>query len=117
MCRNVDEIFAFIDHIETVRDGLPFEIDGVVIKVNELWYHDTLGATAKSPRWAAAYKFAPQQAETVVEKIHIQVGRTGVLTPVADLKPVSLAGSIIARATLHNEEEVARKTFGKETVL
>ena len=109
VCRNIDEIFAFADHIETVRDGLPFEIDGIVIKVDELRYHDMLGATAKSPRWAAAYKFAPQQAETVIEKIHVQVGRTGVLTPVADLKPVSLAGSTIARATLHNEEEVARK--------
>ncbi|QVL56330.1 MAG: NAD-dependent DNA ligase LigA [Simkaniaceae bacterium] len=109
VCENVDEIFAFADHIESVRGGLPFEIDGIVIKVDELRYHDMLGATAKSPRWAAAYKFAPEQAETVVEKIHVQVGRTGVLTPVADLKPVSLAGSTIARATLHNEEEVVRK--------
>ncbi|QVL57265.1 MAG: NAD-dependent DNA ligase LigA [Simkaniaceae bacterium] len=109
VCRTVDEIFAFADEIEKIRGDLPFEIDGIVIKVDLLRYHDMMGATAKSPRWAAAYKFAPEQAETMIEGISVQVGRTGVLTPVADLKPVPLAGSIIARATLHNEEEVARK--------
>lgn len=109
VCRTVDEIFAFAEEIEKERGSLPFEIDGIVIKVNALRDHDLLGATAKSPRWATAYKFAPEQAETVIEAIHVQVGRTGVLTPVADLKPVPLAGSLIARATLHNEEEVIRK--------
>ncbi len=109
VCKNVDEIFAFADAIEKERPKLPFEIDGIVIKVNSLRYHDILGATAKSPRWATAYKFAPEQAETVIEAITVQVGRTGVLTPVADLKPVPLAGSTISRATLHNEEEVIRK--------
>lgn len=109
VCRTVDEIFAFADEIDKIRGDLPFEIDGIVIKVDLLRYHDLLGATAKSPRWAAAYKFAPEQAETVIEGISVQVGRTGVLTPVADLKPALLAGSTIARATLHNEEEVARK--------
>jgi len=109
VCKNVDEIFEFAGRIEAIRDELPFEIDGIVIKVDELRYHDMMGSTAKSPRWAAAYKFAPEQAETMIEMINVQVGRTGVLTPVADLKPVALAGSTIARATLHNEEEVARK--------
>ncbi|MCB1107269.1 MAG: NAD-dependent DNA ligase LigA [Chlamydiia bacterium] len=109
VCKTVDEIFSFADRVEKERGELPFEIDGIVIKVDELRYHDLLGATAKSPRWAAAYKFAPEQAETIIEAIHVQVGRTGVLTPVADLKPVPLAGSTISRATLHNEEEVARK--------
>ncbi len=109
VCKNVNEIFIFANCIEAVRAELPFEIDGIVIKVEELRYHDMLGATAKKPRWAAAYKFAPERAETVIKTINVQVGRTGVLTPVANLKPVSLAGSTITRATLHNEEEVARK--------
>ena len=109
VCKTIDQIFAFADNIESLRSNLPFEIDGIVIKVNRLRDHDILGATAKSPRWAAAYKFAPEKAETVIEDITVQVGRTGVLTPVAELKPVSLAGSTIARATLHNEEEVERK--------
>ncbi|MDJ0652035.1 MAG: NAD-dependent DNA ligase LigA [Simkaniaceae bacterium] len=109
VCKTVDEIFAFADQIDKIRGDLPFEIDGIVIKVDLLRYHDMMGATAKSPRWATAYKFAPEQAETVIEAISVQVGRTGILTPVADLKPVPLAGSTISRATLHNEEEVARK--------
>lgn len=109
VCKDVDEIFAFAERIENVRGKLPFEIDGIVIKVDLLKYHDMMGATAKSPRWATAYKFAPEQAETLIESIHVQVGRTGVLTPVADLKPVPLAGSTISRATLHNEEEILRK--------
>ncbi|NRA89980.1 MAG: NAD-dependent DNA ligase LigA, partial [Simkaniaceae bacterium] len=109
VCKSGKDIFAFADKIEEKREALPFEIDGIVIKVNQLCYHDLLGTTAKSPRWATAYKFAPEQAETVIEKIHVQVGRTGVLTPVADLKPAHLAGSTISRATLHNEEEILRK--------
>ena len=109
VCQSLDEIFAFADRIEKERPSLPFEIDGIVIKVNALRDHDIMGATGKSPRWAAAYKFAPEQAETVIEDITVQVGRTGVLTPVAELQPVPLAGSTISRATLHNEEEVTRK--------
>ena len=109
VCKTVDEIFTFADEIEKIRSKLPFEIDGIVTKVDLLRYQDMMGATAKSPRWATAYKFAPEQAETVIEGISVQVGRTGVLTPVADLKPIPLAGSTISRATLHNEEEVARK--------
>lgn len=109
VCKSADEILTFAEIIEKTRHDLPFEIDGIVIKVNEIASHDILAATAKSPRWATAYKFAPEQAETVIQGITVQVGRTGVLTPVADLYPVVLAGSTIARATLHNEEEVMRK--------
>lgn len=109
VCKNVEEIIAFSKKIEKEREKLPFEIDGIVIKVNELKYHDLLGVTGKAPRFAVAYKFAPQQAQTRIDEITVQVGRTGVLTPVAELEPVFLAGSTISRASLHNQEEVARK--------
>jgi DNA ligase (NAD+) len=108
-CKNIDEILKFADMVEEKRHKLPFDIDGVVIKVDELKYHDQLGVTGKSPRWAVAYKFAPEQALTRITDITVQVGRTGVLTPVAELEPVFLAGSTISRATLHNREEVERK--------
>lgn len=108
-CSTIDEIMAFAKKILGERDHLPFEIDGLVIKVDDLKAWSTLGHTGKTPRFAVAYKFAPEQAVTQIESITVQVGRTGVLTPVAELIPVSLAGSTISRATLHNEEEVARK--------
>lgn len=103
------EVVDFCNTWEEKRDELPFEIDGVVIKVNRFDQQERLGATAKSPRWATAYKFKPRQATTVLRKIHFQVGRTGVITPVAVLEPVSLGGITITRATLHNEEEIQRK--------
>ncbi len=109
VCHNLDEIIHFAKKIEGQRSDLSFEIDGIVIKVNELKYHDLLGVTGKAPRFAVAYKFSPEQALTKVNEITVQVGRTGVLTPVAELEPVFLAGSTISRATLHNQEEVARK--------
>jgi DNA ligase (NAD+) len=108
-CKNIDEILEFVDKVQEKRHKLPFDIDGIVIKVDELKYHDQLGVTSKSPRWAVAYKFAPEQALTRIKDIIVQVGRTGVLTPVAELEPVFLAGSTISRATLHNQEEVERK--------
>ncbi len=108
-CKNIDEILEFADKIEEKRHKLPFDIDGIVVKADELKYHDQLGVTGKSPRWAVAYKFAPEQALTRIKDITVQVGRTGVLTPVAELEPVFLAGSTISRATLHNQEEVERK--------
>jgi DNA ligase (NAD+) len=108
-CTSVDAILAFASKIQKIRDDLSFEIDGIVIKVDDIASHSKLGVTGKSPRYAVAYKFAPEQAITVIEDITLQVGRTGVITPVAELKPVKLAGSTIARATLHNEEEVERK--------
>jgi len=109
LCHNIDEVTAYCDHLEQKRDTLPYEIDGVVIKVNRLEYHDLLGATSKNPRWAIAYKFKARQATTRLLDIVVQVGRTGTLTPVAVLEPVHLAGSIISRATLHNEDEIKRK--------
>ena len=108
-CSTTSEIMHFADLIEKERHKLPFEIDGIVIKVDELKLHDMMGATAKSPRFAVAYKFAPEQAKTTIRAITVQVGRTGVLTPVAELDPVQVAGSTISRATLHNQDEVKRK--------
>jgi DNA ligase (NAD+) len=108
-CENLKEILAFAEKINRRRAKMPFDIDGIVIKVDELRFHDVLGATGKSPRSAVAYKFAPEQALTQINDIIVQVGRTGVLTPVAELKPVKLAGSTISRATLHNQDEVMRK--------
>jgi len=108
-CESMEEIDLFAQKIAQVRGSLPYAIDGVVIKLDSTLQQKRLGATGKHPRWAVAYKFAAEQAQTVVEAITVQVGRTGVLTPVAELRAVFLAGSTIARATLHNEEEVERK--------
>lgn len=107
--REIEEIIHYCEAMEEERKNLPFEIDGLVIKVDELSYRELLGNTTKSPRWAMAYKFAPDQAVTTVEAITVQVGRTGALTPVAELKPVALAGSVISRATLHNEDNIKEK--------
>jgi len=108
-CQTVEEIWDFAEHVRGIRESLPFDIDGIVIKVDDLRSHKFLGVTGKSPRWAVAYKFAPEQSTTRIRGITVQVGRTGILTPVAELEPVLLAGSTISRATLHNEEEVQRK--------
>lgn len=108
-CLSVDEVLAFGEMVEKKRPSLPFDIDGIVVKVNELKWQQALGATAKHQKWAVAYKFSPEQALTKVLDVTVQVGRTGVLTPVAELDPVFLAGSTIARATLHNQEEITRK--------
>lgn len=108
-CHSFDEVWAFIEKVEKLRPDFPFQIDGVVIKVDALTDQDQLGFTGKNPRWAVAYKFAAEQALTRLNAITVQVGRTGTLTPVAELEPVPLAGSTIARATLHNEEEIQRK--------
>ena len=98
-----------LDTLEAQQHDFPFEIDGAVIKVNDRSLYDALGATAKSPRWAVAFKYEPEQAETTLLDITVQVGRTGVLTPVAELEPVQLAGTSVKRATLHNEDEIRRK--------
>lgn len=108
-CGTIDEAFAAIDELEGRRHSFRFEIDGAVLKVEERRFYRLLGATAHGPRWARAYKYAPERAETVVRGITVQVGRTGILTPVAELEPVELAGSVIARATLHNADQVARQ--------
>jgi len=106
---DLDGILAFLDTWRTKRHDLPFETDGVVVKVDALADQKRLGQTAKFPRWAIAYKFAPEEATTVVTDIVVQVGRTGVLTPVAEFTPVLLAGTVVKRATLHNHEDLARK--------
>lgn len=108
-CRSVEELLAAIDELEMIRRDFAYETDGAVIKLNSLAQRERAGFTAKAPRWAMAYKYAAEQAETKLKAITIQVGRTGALTPVAELEPVFLAGSTIARATLHNEDELRRK--------
>ncbi len=109
LCHSLDEIWQFTEMVRQKRPSLEYDIDGVVIKLNDLREQKRLGSTAKNPRWAIAYKFAAEQATTRIRAITVQVGRTGILTPVAELEPVFLAGSTIARATLHNEDEVKRK--------
>jgi DNA ligase (NAD+) len=109
LCHSLVEAAAFITTMETDRHGLPYDTDGVVIKVNTLAWQEQLGYTAKSPRWAVAYKYAPEVAETQVLAIELSVGRTGVITPVAHLVPVLISGSLVGRASLHNFKELARK--------
>ena len=108
-CHGLSEVLDFCHEWQDKRDGLEYEIDGVVVKVDDFALQEELGATSKFPRWAIAFKYPAEQAATKVEAIDVQVGRTGKLTPVAILDPVGLAGSTVSRATLHNEEEVARK--------
>ena len=107
-CTELAEVHAFIADLGAGRAGLPFEIDGVVVKVDDVAEQGMLGTTSKFPRWAVAYKYPPEGVQTRVSQISVQVGRTGALTPVADLEPILLAGSTISRATLHNADEVAR---------
>ena len=109
LCVDMKAAVAAIDVLRELRHTFPFEIDGAVVKINNRNLYDRLGSTAKSPRWARAFKYEPERVETKIEAITIQVGRTGVLTPVAELTPVLLAGSTISRATLHNADEIARK--------
>ena len=108
-CESFEEVRAFLEEWESKRRELGFETDGVVVKVDDRALQEKLGATAKSPRWALAYKFPAEEKTTVVRDITVQVGRTGVLTPVAHLDPVLLAGTTVRRATLHNYEDLARK--------
>ncbi|UCE74621.1 MAG: NAD-dependent DNA ligase LigA, partial [Methanomassiliicoccales archaeon] len=109
LCKNLDEVIDYCTELEDKRDELDYEIDGAVIKVNELEHQRTLGETTKHPRWSIAYKFKARQATTKLLDIRVQVGRTGALTPVAVLEPVEVGGVTISRATLHNEDEVKRK--------
>ncbi len=108
-CRNIDEIFSFINTMNESRNELPFDIDGIVIKVNSLQQQKELGYTAKSPRWAIAYKFKAERVTTRLLSIAYQVGRTGAVTPVANLQPVLLAGTVVKRASLHNEDIIASR--------
>ena len=108
LCKNVDEVIEFCNLMQTKRDELDYDIDGVVVKVNSTALQEEFGATTKAPRWAIAYKYPALQATTKLNDIVVQVGRTGALTPVAYLEPVLLAGTVVARASLHNEDEIKR---------
>jgi DNA ligase (NAD+) len=109
VCATREDVLAFCEEALERRHDLPYEIDGVVVKIDPVAIQEELGYTSKAPRWAIAYKFPPEEKTTVLQEIRVQVGRTGALTPVAEFDPVSVAGSTIARATLHNEDEVRRK--------
>jgi DNA ligase (NAD+) len=107
-CSGLDDLLEFCREWESQRESLPYEIDGVVVKVDSIRQQQALGWTAKAPRWAIAFKFPAQQRPTTIENIEVQVGRTGTLTPVAHLAPVLVGGVTVTRATLHNEDEIAR---------
>lgn len=107
-CATIEEVLQFIQYWDTQRHNLSYDIDGIVIKVNNVYHQQELGFTAKSPRWAISYKFKAEQAETLLESLSYQVGRTGAITPVANLTPVLLAGTIVKRASLHNANEIER---------
>jgi DNA ligase (NAD+) len=108
LCAGIEEVFAYCDAWDSKREKLPYEIDGVVIKVNSVGIQNELGYTAKAPRWAIAYKYPAQQESTIVNDIRVQVGRTGALTPVAVLEPVQVGGVTVSRSTLHNMDEIER---------
>jgi len=110
-CDRIEDGLAHYHDIVAKRDSLPYDIDGVVFKIDRIDWQERLGAAGREPRWAIAYKFAAEQAETVLEKISIQVGRTGTLTPVAELAPVAVGGVTVSRASLHNQDEIARKNI------
>ena len=114
LCKNVEEAIEAIKEIGEKRDQLTFGIDGAVIKVDDLELREKMGVTFKYPRWAVAYKYPPEQKETTLKDISLEVGRTGVITPVAILDPIRLAGSTISKTTLHNEDFIKEKELKKE---
>jgi DNA ligase (NAD+) len=109
LCKNIDEAVSYCNSWESKRDELEYQIDGMVIKVNSLELHDKLGSTSKAPRWVMSYKYHPEETTTTIEAITVQVGKTGTLTPVAELSPVPLSGTTVSRASLHNFDEIERK--------
>ena len=114
---SLEDVIIYYNQWVAKREEIPYEVDGIVVKINDIAQQNELGSTAKSPRWATSYKFPAHQAITTIEHIEVQVGRTGVLTPVAILEPVKIAGATITHATLHNEQELATKIFVSGTRL
>jgi len=108
LAHSIEEVFEFVAHWDVHRHNLPYETDGIVIKVNDLQQQEELGYTAKAPRWAMAYKFKAEQVSTRLNTITYQVGRTGAITPVANLEPVELAGTTVKRASLHNADQIEK---------
>ena len=108
LVNSIDAVLEYVEYWDEHRHNLPYEIDGVVVKVNSLYQQDELGFTAKAPRWAMAYKFKAEQVSTILNEITYQVGRTGAITPVANLEPVQLAGTIVKRASLHNADQIKK---------
>lgn len=118
VCETIEEVWEYIENFHETRDQLPYEIDGIVIKVNEFSLQDDLGFTVKAPRWATAYKFPPEEAQTTLLDIDWTIGRTGVLTPTAIMEPVRLAGTTVGRASLHNSDYIEKKDIRlKDTIL
>ena len=111
-CESADDVVAEVERIGQSRGGLPFDIDGAVIKADNLAYRDTVGSTSKFPKWAVAFKYPPEEKQTVLKEIEINVGRTGALTPTAIFDPIQLAGTTVSRATLHNEDFITSKEIG-----
>jgi len=109
LCKDIDEVHSYCEEYQSKRGKIEFDCDGVVLKIDDLAQRDKLGTTSKIPRWAIAFKFAAQKAETILKDITLQVGRTGAITPVAELEPVLLEGTTVSRATLHNQDEIERK--------
>ena len=109
LCKDIDEVISYCNSWETKKSNLDYQVDGMVVKVNSLELHDRLGSTSKAPRWVMSYKFNPEDATTKIEAIKVHVGKTGTLTPVAELSPVPLSGTTVSRASLHNFDEIKRK--------
>jgi DNA ligase (NAD+) len=109
LCNTIEDVYQYINDMKEIRQSLPYDIDGIVLKVNNLKVHDEIGVTAKYPKWAIAYKFPPEEVKTKLKEITYQVGRTGNITPVANFEPVFVQGSVIARATLHNEDFIKER--------
>ncbi len=116
-CSTIEDVFTYISEMKEIRESLPYDIDGIVLKVNEFEYYNALGVTAKYPKWAIAYKFPPEEVKTRLKEITYQVGRTGNITPVANFDPVLVQGSVISRATLHNEDFIKERDIHEKDMI